>query len=167
MKKLLSKMFFVSDCARYEPRRSDVVRSFFVQSMRFLPLAAPEIPIIVLAAVASVKGNFAVGCYLFLAFNLLFAPTLSWELVLCKTNRDPSPLKNALLSLAPLMLTVAALFLGKYTGPWIFWSVVGGVYFVANIAALAMLKKIRLGWLFVLTFVLQMILLWILCTLGE
>lgn len=141
------------------------MRNFFIKSMRFLPFAATEIPIVVLAAAGSVNVNFAVGCYLFLAFNLLFAPTLCWELVLCTTNRDPSPLKYALLSLAPLLLTVAALFFEKYSGPWIFLSVVGGVYFVANIAALAMLKKIRLVWLFVLTFVLQTILLWILCTL--
>ena len=167
MKKLFSKVFFVSDCARHEPRRSDVVRSFFVKSMRFLPLAAPEIPLVVLAAVASVKVNFAVGCLLFLAFNLVFAPTLGWELVLCTTNRDPSPLKNALLSLSPLLLTVAAIFFEKYTDPRIFCTTVGGVYFIANIAALAMLKKIRFVWLFVPTFVLQIILLWILCTLGE
>jgi len=150
----------------YEPRRSGGMRNFFVKSVRFLPLAATEIPIVVLATAGSVNVNFAVGCYLFLAFNFVFAPTLCWEIAFCVTNRDPSPLKHALLSLAPLLLTVAALFLEKYTGPWIFLSVVGGVYFVATIAALAVLKKLRLIWLFVLTFVLQIGILWIICTIG-
>ena len=153
--------------AGYGPRRSGVVRNFFVKSVRFLPVAATEIPIVVLAAAGGVNVNFAVGCYLFLAFNFVFAPTLCWELALCVTNRDPSPLNNALLSLAPLLLTVAALFLGKYHDPRIFWLAVGGLYFVANIAALTVLKKLRLVWLFALTFVLQTILLRIICTIGD
>jgi len=157
----------LSRIAGYEPRRSGGVRNFFVKSVRFLPLAATEIPIVVLAAVGSVNANFAVGCYLFLAFNFVFAPTLCWEIALCAADRNPSLLKNALLSLSPLLLTVATLFLEKYTGPRIFFPAVGGVYFVANIAALAVLKKLRLVWLFALTFVLQIGILWIVCTIGD
>lgn len=125
-----------------------------MKSIRYLPCAATEIPIAVFAAGGGIaNGNFAVGGYLFVIFNILFAPTLCWGIELCTANRDLPRREYVLLSCLPLLM-LSFPFLEKYTGPG--WTCLSwGIYFIANLAILAKLKN-RLVVIFLLTFILQL-----------
>ena len=100
-----------------------------MNKIRYLPSITVEVPIVILTTAGVICDNFIVGFFLFMTLNVLFAPTLYWNLKLCKNN-NLSFVRILLLSVGSLLLFLS-FYLEKYFGIWItysFWC----AYFIIN-----------------------------------
>ena len=137
-------------------QEDDKIRgNYNMDKVRYLPCIVAEIPIAVIAMAGVICDNVIVGCCLFITLNLLFAPTLYWNLNLCIKSSNLSTAILLLLSSMPLLLFLA-LYLEKYFGLWI-TSLFCCIYFIFNIGLLKFLK-IKLLYSFLWTFTFQILL---------